>query len=138
MGTFLATDSKKLARIQKKKALKALLMVTEKRDESLKGRTCADSHKQRQWKNKAESASPTAHTESVLLTTIVDGYEERFVGVSDTKEVCFDTEFNEFLLIKFENDQVSIMCDIDKKYRQYVITKNRKKVLYLVSNKALY
>ena len=45
MDTLLATDPKKLVRIQKKKALKALLIITEKRDELLKGRTYIDSHK---------------------------------------------------------------------------------------------
>lgn len=90
-------------------------MITKKRDESLKGRTCADSHKQRQQKNKVESALPTAHTESILLTVIVDAYEERFVGVSDTKGAYLNADFNKFLLIKFENEQVSIMYSIDKK-----------------------
>ena len=47
MDTFIGTDPKKLTRTQKKKALKALSMITEKRDKSLKGRTCADRKKQR-------------------------------------------------------------------------------------------
>ena len=55
-------------------------------------------------KNKAESASPTAHVESILLTAIVDTYEERFAGVSDIKGACLNAKFNEFLLIKFENE----------------------------------
>ena len=42
MDTFLGIDPKKLTRAQKKKALKALSMITEKRDKSLKGRACAD------------------------------------------------------------------------------------------------
>ena len=46
--TFIATDPKNLTESQKKKSLKALSIITEKRDESLKGRFCADGHKQRQ------------------------------------------------------------------------------------------
>ena len=75
--TFEVTDPKNLTYVQKKKDLKALSIVTEKRDESLKGRTCADGRKQRQWKTKAESASPTAHTDSVLLTSVVDAHDDR-------------------------------------------------------------
>ena len=116
MDAFLDTDPKKLARAQKKKALKVLSMITEKRDESLKSRTCADGHKQRQWKNKAESASPAAHAESVLLAAIVGACEERLVGVSDAKGAYLSAEFDEFLLIKFENEQVKIMCNIDENY----------------------
>ena len=104
----------------------------------LKGRTCAGGRKKRQWKSKAESTSPTAHTESVLLAAIVDAYEERFVGISDVKGAYLNADFGEFLLIKFENEQVKIMCDINKKYKKYVLTKNRKQVLYIVLNKVLH
>ena len=112
-------------------------MITEKRDESLKGRTCADGRKQRQWKNKAESASPAAHAESVLLAAIVGACEERLVGVSDAKGAYLSAEFDEFLLIKFENEQVKIARDIGEKYGQYAIKENGKEVLCLVLNKAL-
>ena len=47
MDTVLATDSKKLIRKQKNKVLKVLSMITKKRNESLKDRTCVDSCKQR-------------------------------------------------------------------------------------------
>ena len=87
--------------------------------------------------NKTESASPAAHAESVLLAAIVGTYEERFVGVSDAKGAYPNAKFDEFLLIKFKNKQVKIMCDIDEKYRQYVIKENGKEVLYLILNKAL-
>ena len=45
IDTFLATDSKKLVGIQKKNALKALLIITEKRNKSLKGRIYVDGYK---------------------------------------------------------------------------------------------
>ena len=89
----------------------------------MKGRTCVDRCKKRQWKNKAELASPAAHAESVLLAVIVGTYEERFASMLDTKGVYLSAEFSEFLLIKFKNEQLKIMCDIDEKYCQYVIKK---------------
>ena len=101
---FLGTDPKKLIRVQKKKVLKALSIITEKRDKWLKGRTCVDRCKKRQWKNKAELASPAAHAESVLLAVIVGTYEERFASMLDTKGVYLSAEFSEFLLIKFKNE----------------------------------
>ena len=48
IDTFLGTDLKKLTRTQKKKALKALSIITEKRNKLLKGRTYTDGYKQRQ------------------------------------------------------------------------------------------
>ena len=73
-----------------------------------------------------------------MLTAIVDAYEKRFVGISDVKGAYLNANFDEFLLIKFENEQVKIICDINKKYKKYVLTENGKQVLYLVLNKALY
>ena len=50
--TFEAIKPNNLTRLKKKKALTALPIITEKRDESLKGSTCADGSKKRKWKRK--------------------------------------------------------------------------------------
>ena len=52
MNTFISIDASKLTRKQKKKALRALSIIKEKRDSTIKGRTCADGRKQRLWKTK--------------------------------------------------------------------------------------
>ena len=46
--TFMALDSTKLTRRQKRKALKALLVIKQKWDMSIKGRTYANGRKQRE------------------------------------------------------------------------------------------
>ena len=103
----------------------------------MKGRTCADGRKKRQWKSKEEYASPTAHADSMPLTSIVDAHESRPVAAADVKGACLNAEFDEFLLIKFENEQVDIVCDIDGKHRKHVSTEGGKRVSCLAWNKAL-
>ena len=136
--TFEVTNPNNLTKSQNKKDLKALSIITEKRDESSKGRTCADGRKQRQWKSKVEHASPATRADSALLASVAYACEERFVGISDIKGACFNAKFDEFLLKKIENEQANAMCDMDTKHEKHVVIENRKRVLHLVLNKALH
>ena len=102
----------------------------------MKGRTCADGRKQRKWKSKEESASPNAHANSTLLTSIVGVHENRPVVVADTKGAHSNAEFDEFLLTKFGNEQVGVTCGMDRKYRKHVATEDSKRFLCLVLSKA--
>ena len=99
----------------------------------MKERTCTDGRKQLQWKIKVEHASPNTYTDSVLLNSVADACEERFVGIADIKGACLSTEFDEFLLITFEKEQVDIMYGIDNEHRKHVVIGRR--VLCLVLNK---
>ena len=56
-------------------ALESIMTVKEKRDESLKGRFCADSRKQRGTMEKDESTSPTVAMDSVFITAAMEAAE---------------------------------------------------------------
>ena len=68
---------------ERKKAQVALMFLTEKRDESVKGRMVYNGKPTREWHSREESASPTAATESVMLTSFIDAYEQRDVMTAD-------------------------------------------------------
>ena len=53
--------------------------MKEKKDGTIKGRTCADSRKQRDHVGKEDSASPAVSTEAVSLTGAMEVKEERKV-----------------------------------------------------------
>ena len=58
-------------------------MVKKKRDESIKGRACADGRKQRLYIPKEEVTSPTVQLESLILTMLIDAQEGRDIAVAD-------------------------------------------------------
>jgi len=118
--------------------MKALSFLKEKRDAKLKGRTCTNGRKQRLYKTKAETASLTVQTDSVMLTAMIDATKRRVVVVADIIEVYLNTDIDEFLLLNMEGEQVDVLCKIDSKYGDYVTVEKGKKVLYLVLKKALY
>jgi hypothetical protein len=69
---------------QKAQILESHLFLTEKRvDGDIKGRLVAGGDKRWDFITKEDSSSPTATTESVILTCIIDAEERRDVAVVD-------------------------------------------------------
>ena len=138
MEVFLPVYHNKLSKQQLKDALRAISVIKEKRDGTLKGRTCADGRKQKGWYEKSDTTSPTVYTDSVMLTSAIDAFEGRVVGTGDIKGAYLHTPQDDFTVIKFIGEQVDIMCSISSEYLQYIVMENGKKVLYLMLNHALY
>ena len=67
-------------------------MTKQKKDGKMKGGTCADGRKQQNHISKEESASPTAHTESVIMTGVTEAKEKRKVMSSDVPNACTQTK----------------------------------------------
>jgi len=104
LDTFFPEYASSLSPEQRRKALRAISTLKEKRDGILKGRTYADGRQQRGYKSKAETASPTTHTDSVLLTAMVDAYEQRDVAVADVVGAYLNAFINELLYLKLTDE----------------------------------
>lgn len=83
-GAFAPLDAKKLNQKQKTGALESITMVTKKRCGKIKGRTCADGRKQREYVTKAESSSPTISLEGLMTIILTVTHEDRQVLVADS------------------------------------------------------
>ena len=68
---------------ERKKAMESLIFSTEKRDGTIKARTCANGSTQRVCHDKEDSASPTASIESIMLTSLIEAVESRDVATVD-------------------------------------------------------
>jgi len=82
LGVFLAKSSNKLAREQKGEAHRAINLITKKRDGHIKSRTVADGSVQRDLYEKSQTASPTVSTDAILISLLVDAYEQRDAAVA--------------------------------------------------------
>ena len=60
---------------EKRQAQTALTCLTEKQDESVKGRTVCNGKPTREWSSGEESANPTALIEGMFLTAPIDAWE---------------------------------------------------------------
>ena len=60
---------------ERKKALESLIFIKEKQDGTLKGHTCANRSKQREWIPKEDATSPIVSLQAVLLTATIEAKE---------------------------------------------------------------
>ena len=59
------------------------MLIKEKRDETVKGRACTDSQKQREGSQKKYATPPKVALELVLITSVIDVQERRDMAMLD-------------------------------------------------------
>jgi hypothetical protein len=135
---FAPVRAGSLSTAQKVAALRAINLIKEKRDGALKGRSCADGSSQRGLYTKEQSASPTISADALMLSLMVDAKERRDVATANVVGAYLLADMDEFVLLKLSGASVDIMCQVNKKYKEFVTIEKGKKVLYLQLLKALY
>jgi hypothetical protein len=140
---FQPKHIKDLTQQEKKRAMESLIFLVEKKDGRIKARACANGSTQRDYISKEDAASPTACTESILLTATIDAKENRDIMSADIPNAFVQTDMennnNEKMMMKIRGPLVDMLVDIDKElYESYVVQENNDKVLYVELLKALY
>ena len=123
---------------QRRTALRAVNLIKEKRTGKIKGRTCANGKPQRKLFSKEETTSPTISTDALMLSILIDAKERRDVAVADVEGAYLHADMDVFTVMKLVGVDVDIMCNVDSKYKKFVIEENGQRVLYLQLLKALY
>ena len=129
---------------EKRKALESLIFLVEKRDGRIKARTCANGSVQRVWTDKEDVASPTAATESILITATIDAKEQRDVATVDIPNAFIQTSVPmgkgaERIIMKIQGVLVTMLVQMAPElYGPHVVFENGKKTLYVQVLKAIY
>ena len=134
-------DPSLLSQEKRRNAMEAVHLIKEKRDGKIKGRTCANGSKQRQFLKEGETvASPAVSMEGLLLTFLIAAYEGRKVVSFDIPGAFLQAEMSEdkLLLLKFRDVFVDMMCEINPEHKKNIIYENGKQVLYMKIVRALY
>jgi Reverse transcriptase (RNA-dependent DNA polymerase) len=127
-----------MTRQQKLQALRYLMCLKEKRCGRIKARGCADGRKQRLWKTKEQTSSPTVRTHSLFLTAVIAALEGRKVVTVDIPGAFMQTDIDELIHVKLEDELVDVLLLVDNKYAEFVTHENGRRVLYVELQKALY
>ena len=142
---FSPRDVSVLSPSEKKKAMEALMFLTEKRDKSIKGRMVYNGKPTRAWESREDNASPTVALESILLTATVDAKEGRDVMSCDIPNAFIQAhmpppkEGEERVYMKITGVLVDLLVELAPEiYGPYVTFENGVKVLYVEVLKALY
>ena len=114
------------------KALGYLMFLKQKRNGSIKGQGCADGRPQRLYKSKSETSSPTAVTESVFITGLVDTQENRDMPMVDIPGAFLQTTESNNTLIKLQGGIFKIMLKINPSWKELIVLegKNRTPTIF--------
>jgi hypothetical protein len=122
--------------------MESLIFLVEKRDGRVKARACANGSPQREYIHKDDATSPTAATEAILLTAVIDAKEGRDVMTADIPNAFVQTDLDngeEKMVMKIRGPLVDMLIDLDgETYKPYIVSENTTKVIYVELKKALY
>jgi hypothetical protein len=69
---FEPISIEKMTILERKRAMESLIFLTEKREKTIKARVCANGSTQRAYIAREEASSPTAASEAILITGVID------------------------------------------------------------------
>ena len=106
-------------------------------DGSVKGRTCANGNLEQGYMQKEEANSPTAATESMLITGVIEAKEERDTMTLDIPNASVEasmekSKVGERVIMKFRGTLVNLLCKIAPEVCvEHVFYENKKIVLHV-------
>ena len=107
--------------------MESLIFLTEKKNGTIKAQTCANGSTQREYTGQDKAASPTALTESHLITAVIDAKQGRDVMMANILNAFVQTDMtnksnNEKTIMKIRGTLVDMLVDIDPMiYQDYVL-----------------
>jgi uncharacterized protein YbjQ (UPF0145 family) len=144
--SFRPKHYRKLKPKQKARMVESFIFLKEKKDGSLKARAVLGVNVQQDYITKDEASSPTAYTEAVILTAIVNAKEEKDVTTVDLpnafcQTVITNANAEHCIIVRLQGALVDMLVNIAPKvYSPYVTTnkKGEKKILLIKCMNALY
>eukprot|EP01040_Poterioochromonas_malhamensis_P008527 gene8527-9228_t len=119
---------------QKVRVLRTLMFLKRKRDGRLKSRFCVDGRRQAGFGYELETTSPTVFTESVIITAVIDAYEERYVVVTDIEGAYLNADMPLEVHIEIDPVLTKILIKLKPDWAEFMTTKG---TLILLLLKAL-
>ena len=142
LRTFIPVHRWDMTKEQRAEALSSLIFLMEKRDGTVKTRSCADGSKQRRRPGykKEDNASPTMDNESLMITTAINAHERRDVMKIDLPGAFLHATNDELVYMLLKGEMAELMVVVDPGlYQPYLFYDSKGVVLmYTRMNKAMY
>ena len=133
---FAPTSMQAMRANERKKAMEALVFLTEKRDGATKVQCVCNGKETRKWLTREDSASPTAAHESTMLTAVVNANEDCNVMCVDVPNAFLQTEMPEFkdgkkrVIVKIAGVLVDMLVQLNPElHGPHVVCEKNRKVL---------
>ena len=123
-----------LTELERKRAMENLIFLVEKRDGTVKGRTCANGSTQREYTDREEAASPTVMTEYIIITGVIEAKQRRYVMTADIPNAFVQTDVEKKnvgnrIIMKIRGPLVDILLELSPEtYESHVVYEGNSKV----------
>jgi hypothetical protein len=141
MGAVKMLKPSEINKNMRYEALNYLMFLKRKRCGKIKAQGCADGRPQREYISKDESSSPTVSIYALMTSCLMDVIEGRKVATCDIPGAFLQADWPEErdCYLKFEGAMVSMICDIDPKYKNNIVyAKNGRKLIYAKLTEVFY
>ena len=135
---------KNLTPMERKRAMRGLMILRQKKDGTTKGRLAYNGKPTRTWISREEASSPTASQEGIFLTSTVDANERRDIMSVDIPNAYIQADVpiesgQDRITMKITGVLVDWLVEIEPEtYAKYVVFENGEKTIYLIVTKAIY
>ncbi len=124
-----------LSQRQRRHVLRSLMFVKMKRDGKLKSRFCVDGRPQKVYGVNMDPSSPTAGTQSIFMSALIDAHERRYVKIVDIEGAYLKVPINEDVYVQIDDTLSAIFVNVVPEWTEY-LRGDQKLVVKL--DKALY
>jgi hypothetical protein len=140
---FKAISIEETTKLEKERAMESFIFLTEKRDETVKARVCANGKARNEHTFlREEASSPTAALEAIITTGVIDAKQKRDVMTLDIPNAFVQRKLaldGDKFIMKKRGQLVDILLDLcPGVYDDYVIDEGKHKIMYVRMLKALY
>ena len=119
--TLLPKKKEDMTYDERKRALRYLMFLKEKRDGMIKVRGCADGRSQREYTTKVETSLPTMLLEAMMMSCAIDTREGRHVAVTDIPGAFLHADMDEDVHMLLEGTIAELVIKLDPGlYRKYI------------------
>ena len=88
------------------------MFLKQKRCGRIEGRGCANGRKQKLYKTKEKTSSPTIHTESLFLSCMIDALENRNVVTLDIPGAFMQADIDELIHVKLVGELADLLIKV--------------------------
>jgi hypothetical protein len=128
-----------LTREEKKRSLQYLMLLKQKHCGRIKGRGCADGHKQWVYETKKEMSAPTVSAESLFLSCVTDAKEHQKVMTCGIPGAFMQADIDDVLHVRLEGPLAKLLTKMAPDlYNKFLGKKNGRDVMYVRLTKVLY
>jgi hypothetical protein len=106
-NAFKPRDMKRLTELERKRALRSITLVKEKRCGRIKGRTVADGRGQRNYISRDDATSPIVSIEALMISIAIDAKEGRAAATADVGGAYLHADMDEIVIMLFAGDRLT-------------------------------